>query len=120
MSKADTVMVQPTSTYFDHGERKSVESEPYKVARAHGEELRTLGIATIVEDKPVAEEPAAPPAQEAGPAQSATAEEPSADESEADEQDESEEPDDEDEPAPLTSETVQQPTRRRGRPRKSA
>jgi hypothetical protein len=64
MSKADTVMVQPTSTYFEGADRKSAESAPYEVPRAHGEELKSLGIATIVEGKgPVpAPEKAAQPA----------------------------------------------------------
>lgn len=49
MSNADEIMVRPLSTYYDQGERKSVESEPYRVTRAHGEELRGLGIAEVVE-----------------------------------------------------------------------
>lgn len=70
MTNPDQIMVRPTSTYFDQGERRSDGDEPYRVMRAHGEELKALGIAEVVEE-PVAVEPQ--PAPEAGPADEPTA-----------------------------------------------
>ncbi len=65
MTNPDQIMVRPTSTYFDQGERRSDGGEPYRVMRAHGEELKALGIAEVVEG-PAAAEPE--PEPEAGPA----------------------------------------------------
>lgn len=55
MARTDEVMVQPVTTYMEGIEHKNERSDPYRVPRWHGEELKAHGFARIVEEKSAAE-----------------------------------------------------------------
>ncbi|WP_232629152.1 hypothetical protein [Methylobacterium sp. Leaf118] len=49
MAEAETVQVQPLTTYYEGSEHKSAVSEPYAVPRWHAQELAAQGFAKLVE-----------------------------------------------------------------------